>query len=480
MKTNRKTARAFLGAALLSAALAAGVTPARAQVPPAGGTKTTARPVGRAEAQVVEASIASQRVALGEATAESALQDGRPAVSAVGLGASPLTEQTKSVAGSGDAGVGGRRCATPAEPAGPTAVVLGAVPGAVPNGLSEDPLRSVLDVGAACGDARASGGGDGFIAESTGQVVTAEVKAPAAQGLLGSVLPGLGVAGPSGLPGTDVVAGLLDRLRPGPVARLTLGTATARSAGDASSYLSRAVTDGGTIDVLPGLLGQETTPLLRISVTPSAAEVGVDRPGRRAVARVTNPVVRLESPVLRSLGLTGLTGPAADSDSIEVAPGQRVSVLCQGVTAPLCTEIAVGNPGAPVTTGDGRTAVAAAPVSIRLLESSGVHLTFGRARAEAASVNAATTPDVPAHSGRVNAAEIAGGGGTPAEPAPAGTTPSAAAAAAAPLRAGMLPRTGGLPVSPAPIPVALLTGAGLWTLARGRGALPRRVAVRGH
>jgi hypothetical protein len=406
-------------------------------------------------------------VALGEATAESALQDGRPAVSAVGLGASPLTEQTRSVAGSGDAGVGGRRCATPPPPGGPAA----------------DPLRSVLDVGAACGDARASGGGDGFTAESTGQVVTADVKAPAAQGLLGSVLPGLGAAGLpglSGLPGTETVAGLLDRLRVGPVARLTLGTATARSAGDASTYLSRAVTDGGTIDVLPGLLGQGATPLLRISVTPSAAEVGVDRPGRRAVARVTNPVVRLESPVLRSLGLTGLTGPAADSDSIEVAPGQRVSVLCQGVTAPLCTEIAVGNPGAPVTTGDGRTSVAAAPVSIRLLELSGVHLTFGRARAEAASVNAVTTPDVPVPSGRVNAAGIAGGGGAPAERSPAGTAPSDAAAAAAPLRAGTLPRTGGLPVGPVLIPLALLASAGLRSLVQGRGPLPLRVAVRGH
>lgn len=490
MTRNRVRARAVAGAALAAAALVPGV--ARADGGPAG-----PRPVGRAGGTSAEAALSGRRIALGEAAAESDIRDGRPAVSAVGLGASSLAEQTRSVAGSGEAGLGGRRCATPPSP------------------VEEAGALSVLAVGAACGEARASDGSDGFTADSRGQVVTADIAAPAivaravasarsaldpamlsralgevravgapsearaAVGvldrLLGSLAPGVDV---TDLPAKSTVADLLDTLGQGPVARLTLGTASARSAGDAASYLSRAATEGGTVDVLPGLFGTGAPPLVRILVAPSAAEVKIDRRTGQAVAGVTNPVAHIESPLLASLGLPVLPNPT------EVTPGGSVSVLCQGPMSFLCTEIAVARPTAPVTTPDGRTSIDAAPVTVRILRSphfpadsdangdSGIQLTFGRVRAEAVTGNAvisdvqAAAAAGPGAEGTAGPAAAAGVSAVSA-PAPEETAaPAPAAAEAARQSSTTLPRTGGLPASPALIPAALLASAAISKIGR--------------
>ena len=165
--------------------------------------------------------------------------------------------------------------------------------------------------------------------------------------------------------------------------------ATARNAGDLQSYISQAVSEGGAIDILPDLLGSGKS-LLKINILKSSAKVSVDRNTMQVVPEARSHPVRIESALLPDLGLSslplvggllgstglpvvdsvvpmvnGLLGgvPVADGilggllgfdatvkglgltmgdGYVELGPGMSLSILCDGLVAPLCTEISVG------------------------------------------------------------------------------------------------------------------------------------------
>ncbi|MGH9012299.1 MAG: hypothetical protein ACRDYF_21010, partial [Acidimicrobiia bacterium] len=200
------------------------------------------------------------------------------------------------------------------------------------------------------------------------------------------------------------VDGLLASLEDGDLIRIDLGVATARNAGDLASYISQAVSEGGAIEILPNLLGSGKA-LLKVDIMKSSAKVAIDRNKMMPEASAENTLVRIESALLPDLGLSslpivggllgstglpvvdsvvpmvgGLLGgvPVADNvlggllpfdatvqglglkagdGFVELGPGMSVSLLCDGLVAPLCTEISVGAAQAPTTTADGRTRI---------------------------------------------------------------------------------------------------------------------------
>jgi hypothetical protein len=492
-------------------------------------------PAGRAEAKVLSASLFGRPIDFGASRAESGWRDGRLAVTAEGLGTSALADQTRSVATLDGPGAG-RRCATP-----PTA--LPAVPGAGAGGPT-------FDVGVACGEASAAGDAGAFRASATGGGTSLGIAAPAIlraslatlrsgldpavlplglgsllapgsgdparataqrlDGILGGLIPGVGVGG---LLPSQTVGGVLDELGKGELARITFGTSTSSTRHEPTGDLSEALSHGGAVDLLPGLLGPVGAPLVRISVADSDASVRIDAAADHAVARVTDPVVRVESSVLDHLDLAGLAGraglvPAAKAAStapgvVELGPGQRLSLLCQGPLSPLCTEIAVAPAQGPASTADGRTSVSAATVSVRLLQvpagllpvsgtgldvaaplavagpdvggadpAGGIELVVGAARAEAgprrtAAAAGATTGTSDA-GGRITAAGLDAG---PPAPAPVDGHAGAVSGDRRSAQAASLPRTGGVPFPPALVPLALLGSVGL----AGGGRLLRRL-----
>ncbi|HVW35587.1 MAG TPA: hypothetical protein VHL53_23850 [Acidimicrobiia bacterium] len=337
------------------------------------------------------------------------------------------------------------------------------------------------------------------------------------------------------------VDGLLKSLQDGDLIRIDLGVATARNAGDLQSYLSQAVSEGGSIDILPDLLGSGKS-LLKIDIMKSDAKVSIDRNTMQATPSATNTLVRVESALLPDLGLSslpivggllsdsglpvvgsvvpvinGLLGgiPAAipgqvtnllgfdatvkglglnaGDGYIELGPGMSVSLLCDGLVAPLCTEISVGAAQAPTTTPDGRTHVESSTVTIHMLKGLDTLPLVGNVASSivpglnlgtilgngspigglvsnllggAAGLSLGEPTDVPGI--RISLAHaMAEAGGTKVmgatEEAPRQLDPVAAPAAAP-----SLPRTGGLPIDATTIPVLLGASAGLRTVVRRR------------
>jgi hypothetical protein len=472
--------------------------------------------------------------------------------------------------------------------------------------LSLGGLLPKLDINVGCAEANVGGNADSFLAESVGGLLQVHVGLPAVvSGLAGTLrqtvnslglTSGNGVVG--GLPvvggllgGTDAnalgqlapvnnllggilggdlvkglpvvggiasglnlntiapalapattVDGLLKSLQDGDLIRIDLGVATARNAGDLQSYLSQAVSEGGSIDILPNLLGSGKS-LLKIDVMKSDAKVSIDRNTMQAVPAATNTLVRVESALLPDLGLSslpivggllgssglpvvgsvvpvvnGLLGgiPAAipgqitsllgfdatvkglglnaGDGYIELGPGMSVSVLCDGLVAPLCTEISVGAVQAPTTTADGRTRIESSAVTIHLLKglntlTSGLPIVGGLGNGlnlgtilgngspigglvsglvgGTTGLSLGEPTDVPGI--RISLAHaVAEAGGTKVMGANEEKARQLDPVAAAPIAAPALPRTGGLPIDATAIPVLLGASAGLRTLVRRR------------
>jgi hypothetical protein len=348
---------------------------------------------------------------------------------------------------------------------------------------------------------------------------------------------------------TETVDGLLQSIEQGDILKIDLGVSTARNAGDLQSYISQAVSEGGAIDLLPNFLGSGKS-LLKINILKSSAKVAVDRTTMQVMPEAAHTTVRIESALLPDLGLAGLpivgdvlgtTGlpvvdsvvpmvngllggvPVADDllggllgldatvkglgltmgdGYIELGPGMAVSLLCDGIVAPLCTEISVGAAHDPTTTADGRTRVESSAVTIHLLKglndltgqlpivgglpvisdlmnSTGLNLgtilgngglgvgNIVSGLLGSAGLNIGEPSDVPGI--KISLAHaVAEAGGTKvmgaAQEAPRSLDPVASAPVAAPA----LPRTGGLPVDATAIPVLLGASAGLRGLARRR------------
>jgi hypothetical protein len=341
---------------------------------------------------------------------------------------------------------------------------------------------------------------------------------------------------------TQTVDNLLGSLENGDLVRIDLGVATARNAGDLQSYLSQAVAEGGVIDVLPNFLGSDKS-LLKITISKSDANVAVDRATGKVVPTADNTILRIESALLPDLGLSslpivgnmlgdsglpvvdsvvpvigGLLGgvPVADNivggllgfdatvkglglksgqGYVELSPGMSVSLLCDGIVAPLCTEISVGAVHAPEVMPDGRTRIESSTATIHLfknLDSLGLNgvpvvgplvggLKLGTILGGsndllggilapltgAAGLNLGEPSDVPGI--KISLAHaMAEAGGTKVMGAVQENARELAPVAAAPIAAPTLPRTGGLPIDAAAIPTLLGASAGLRFMVRRR------------
>lgn len=426
---NHKT---FGAAALLAGTLALGSAQAATADPAA----VSEQYRGRASAQVLDLSLLGRQVSFGSASTESSLESvtARLAATASGVGTTLAPDATRSVATFDDAAAkGGKRCATPA---------LGsALREAATRG---SPLLPEIEVGAACGEAQVTGGPEAFVAESSGgrttlvmklsaalrqhveqvtaaldpalrtrtvgELVSAPASTPAGQavgtinGLLGTLVPGVQLPQ---LEPEQKVEELLTRLESTDLLRVTMGTAVARNAGEAASYRTEGVSDGGVFEILPGFRGAGGSPLLKITVAASRAGVDIDRATSKASGSVRNAVVRVEGDLLDRLPVAGLPvvdglvgglplsavpggslpvaggllggglpreqllpglGVKSAPGSMELGPGQGVSVLCDGPVAPLCSEVSVGAAEPPVALPDGRVRAEASTVSIHLFK----------------------------------------------------------------------------------------------------------------
>ncbi|MEW6472704.1 MAG: hypothetical protein AB1679_10565 [Actinomycetota bacterium] len=458
-------------------------------------------------------------------------------------------------------------------------------------------LLPQLDINVGCAEANVGGNADSFLAESVGGLLQVHVAMPQiVSGLAGTLrdtVNGLGIAnlpvvgGLLGANPTDAVTqalpqvngllqgilgnvslpvvgnvtqaldlnaiapaldpaktvdGLLASLEDGDLIRIDLGVATARNAGDLQSYISQAVSEGGSIDILPNLLGSGKS-LLKINIMKSSAKVSVDRNTMQVMPEAAHTTVRIESALLPDLGLSslpvvggllgstglpvvdsivpmvnGLLGgvPVADNvlggllpfdatvkglglkagdGYIELGPGMSVSLLCDGLVAPLCTEISVGAAHDPVTTADGRTRVESSAVTIHMLKGLG-DLTSSLPIVGGLLDNTLNLGTILGNGGPLGIGNVVGGllgstGLSIGEPsdvpgikislaraaAEAGGTKVMGATeerardldpVAAPIAAPALPRTGGLPIDATAIPVLLGASAGLRSVVRRR------------
>lgn len=336
---------------------------------------------------------------------------------------------------------------------------------------------------------------------------------------------------------TQTVDNLLAGIENGDLLRIDLGVATAQNSGSVEKYISQAVSNGGVIEVLPNFGGPDK-PLLRISIAKSTATVQVDRMnGAVPTGSADNTIVRVESPLLPNLnlaslpivgGLLGSTGlpvvdsvvpmvggllggvPVADDvlggllgfdatvkglglkageGYVELSPGMSVSILCDGLVKPLCTEISVGAVKAPVMMPDGRMRVESSAATIHLfkhLDTLGLEglpvlggLKLGSILGNdllggvlapitgAAGLNIGEPSDVPGI--KISLAHaMAEAGGTKVMGASQEQARDLAPVASAPAEIPALPRTGGLPVDATAIPVLLGASAGLRALVRRR------------
>jgi hypothetical protein len=340
------------------------------------------------------------------------------------------------------------------------------------------------------------------------------------------------------------VDGLLSSLEDGDLIRIDLGVATARNAGDLQSYISQAVSEGGSIDILPNLLGGGKS-LLKINILKSSAKVSVDRNTMQVMPEAAHTTVRIESALLPDLGLSslplvgdllgstglpvvdsvvpmvgGLLGgvPVADGilggllpfdatvkglgltagdGYIELGPGMSVSLLCDGIVAPLCTEISVGAVKDPVPTANGGMRIESSAVTIHALKglgslgvagldglpivgglTGGLNLgtilgndllggVLAPLTGGATGLSLGEASDVPGI--KISLAHaVAEAGGTKVMGATEERARDLEPVAAAPIAAPSLPRTGGLPVDATAIPVLLGASAGLRSVVRRR------------
>ena len=587
------------GAALLAAAL---IAPSAAL---AADTQTVTDQYGAAASgEVLDLHLLGRHIAFGQADVQSTLDavTQNLTAEAKGLG-TLLAPATQAVARFNDpAAPGGKACALPqlgsvlgTASTAPSLPVIGDL------GLGLGGLLPSIELNVACGEANVGGNAESFLAESVGGLLQLKVALPevlsnvvgtlrgtlngvtgtgtgglpivgdllgatpvgslgdvtgTVNGLLGGILGGVPVAGglvdgvldlnqlAPVLNPTETVDNLLKSLEDGDLVRINLGVATAMNSGDLKNFLSQAVSEGGSIDVLPNFLGSEKS-LLKISVAKSTAKVMIDRNTGKADPSAESTIVRVESALLGDLGLAslpivgdllgstglpvvdsvvpmvnGLLGgvPVADNllggllgfdatvkglglnsgpGYIELAPGMSVSILCDGLLSPLCTEISVGAVKPAETLANGRTRIESSVATIHLFKNLNSLLTglpivgdlpvvgslldglnLGTILSNgllsgvldpltgAAGLNLGEKSDVPGI--KISLAHaVAEAGGTKVM----GAVQEQArdlAPVAAPVEIPTLPRTGGLPIDATAIPMLLGASAGLRLLVNRR------------
>lgn len=571
------------GAALLAAALMLPSGSALAADP-----ETVTDQYGAAAGgEVLDLHLLGRHVSFGQATVQSTLDAVTRQLSAeaTGLG-TMIAPASQAVARFNDpAAPGGKACAVPA-----LDQILGQAGQVNAGGLPLGGLLPSIALEVGCGEATVGGNVESFMAESVGGLLRVRVAMPElVKGLVGMVRPIVGSAGTGnlsvvndllgGTPAagvTETVTGLTNVLTPlvgmvggaggatgvlntlapalnptqtvndllagieqGDLLRINLGVATARNAGDLQSYLSQAISEGGSIEVLPNFGGIDKA-LLKIEVAKSTAKVMIDRAKTMPEALADHTLVRISSPLIPDLnsitgllsgvpvvgGLLGSTGlPVADSvvpvvngllggvpeigntlgfdatvkqlglkagpGYIEVGPGMSVSILCDGLVNLLCSEISVGAVKPAEVLANGRTRIESSAATIHLFKNlnnvgniAGLNLPLNGLNLGsilgsdllggvlnpllgAAGLSLGEPSDVPGIKLSL-AHAVAEAGGVKVLGAVQEKARELAPVAAAPVEVPALPRTGGLPVDAAAIPVLLGASAGLRALVRRR------------
>ena len=317
-------------------------------------------------------------------------------------------------------------------------------------------------------------------------------------GLLGSLLGQGSVVLPT-LEPSQTVKDVVNRLEDSDLLRVNIGNAIAKNTGTPEKFVSESIAQGGAIEVLPAFRGLGLPPLLKITTGESGASVTYDRDKAAGVGSAKNTLVRIESELLPTLGLgqigvagikpldtlTSTLGIKAGPGFIELAPGQNVTLFCDGALGALgalCTEISVGTPH-ETKLPDGSVKEESAGVTIHLFKGlnnlvPGLQLgsILGNAALDTVlspvsgvtGLSLGQKTDVPGI--RLALAQtVAQAGGTKVmgqveerQRAAAAETPAAPAPAAA------LPRTGGLPFRTATIPALLGVSLGVGTFLRRR------------
>src|SRR5205807_9494673 len=202
-------------------------------------------------------------------------------------------------------------------------------------------------------------------------------------GLLGSRLGQGSVVLPT-LEPSQTVKDVVNRLEDSDLLRVNIGNAIAKNTGTAANFTSESLAQGGTIEVLPAFRGLGLPPLLKITTGESGASVTYDRDKAAGLGSAKNTLVRIESELLPTLGLgqlgvagvkpletlTSTLGIKSGPGFIELAPGQNVTLFCDGalgVLGALCTEISVGTPK-ETKLPDGSVKEESAAVSIHLFK----------------------------------------------------------------------------------------------------------------
>jgi hypothetical protein len=202
-------------------------------------------------------------------------------------------------------------------------------------------------------------------------------------GVLGGIL-GEGTLVLPALEPTQTVKSLVQRLGDGDLLRVDIGDAIAKNTGTPTNFTAESVAKAGSIEVLPAFRGAGLPALLKISFGESSSAVTYDRESTTGVGSVKNTLVRIESDLLGSLGLgqigvaglkpletlTGALGIKSGPGYIELAPGQNVTLFCDGalgVVGALCSEISVGMPK-ETKLPDGGMRVESAAVSVHLFK----------------------------------------------------------------------------------------------------------------
>lgn len=326
-------------------------------------------------------------------------------------------------------------------------------------------------------------------------------------GVLGGIL-GEGALVLPALEPTQTVKNLVSRLGDGDLLRVDIGDALARNTGDPAKFTAESIAKAGSIEVLPAFSGVGLPPLLKITLGESGSAVTYDRDKTTGVGTVKNTLVRIESELLPTLGLgqiglagikpletlTDTLGIKSGPGFIELAPGQNVTLFCDGalgVVGALCSEISVGMPK-ETKLPDGGLRVESASVNVHLFKGlndlvPGVNLGSLLGDADVDSLLAPVTGTLGLNLGTKSsvpgiklalAQTIAQAGGArvlgqveerqraaeAAAPVPAAAIPAAVETPKA------LPRTGGLPLMPA-IPVLLGASAGLRMYLRRRNGV---------
>jgi hypothetical protein len=481
---------------------------------------------GVASAQALDLSLLGRRLTFGIASVDSAANVVNNTLNqkASGIG-TLLSPKTAITAAQGDQPAnGGRACFQP--PLG--------------EALAGANLPSLLIGEVACGEASTKGDVSSFEAVGTGTVASLRLNAtqilkPALDalkpvldtvaatpvgdllkatdapaktavtslnGLLGSLLGNGSVVLPT-LEPSQTVKDVVNRLEDSDLLRVNIGNAIAKNTGTATNFTSESLAQGGTIEVLPAFRGLGLPPLLKITTGESGASVTYDRDKTGGVGSAKNTLVRIESELLPTLGLgqiglagvkpletlTGTLGIKSGPGFIELAPGQNVTLFCDGalgVLGALCTEISVGTPH-ETKLPDGSIKEESAGVSIHLFKGlnnlvPGLNLgsILGNAALDTvlAPVSGATglslgeKTDVPGI--RLALAQtVAQAGGTKVmgQVEEKQRAAAAEAPAATPAPAAALPRTGGLPFRTATIPALLGVSLGVGTFLRRRRSI---------